>query len=342
MADADPRIAARQLVMGFRGTHLLFVAAELGVADLLADGPRGSTDLAAELGADSDALRRVLRALAQLGVLDQEADGRFSLTSIGACLRSDQPDSLRPVARFWGHETVQRAWGNLRHTVMTGETAFDHVFGMPTFAYLEAHPEAAAVYHSGMAQRTAAAARAAVAEAYDFAPVDTIVDVGGGNGSLLAAILQAFPGPRGVVCDQASARSSAEETIRGAGLTGRARFETCDFFAAVPSGGDCYLLRQVVHDWDDDRAAAILRTCRRAVPPQGRLLLIELVVPVDGEPGLEALMLDITMLAQYGGRERTQAEYRTLLERAGFRLARIVPTPVHGGRRYSILECLPA
>ena len=336
-ADADPTAAARRLLMGFRATHLLYVMAELGVADRLAGGPRDSADVAAELDAHPDALHQVLRALAQLGVLAQGQDGRFALTPVGDLLRSGRPDSLRSVARFWGHEMMQRAWGNLLHTVRTGETAFDHVFGVPAFDYLDAHPEAAAVYNAGMAQMRAAAT-AAVANDYDFAAFGTIVDVGGGNGSTLAAILRAYPGPRGVVADLPHARPAAEELLGEAGLADRASFEAVDFFVAVPAGGDCYLLRQVIHDWDDERAEAILRICRRAVPAHGRLLLVELLLPPEGEPGLEAVMIDVTMLARLGGRERTAAEYRALVERAGFRLEGVIPSPAG----HAILECTPA
>ena len=334
MPDQSPAIAARNMLMGFRGTHLLYVMAELGVADLLAAGPRKSADLAADLAADGDALHRVLRALAQLGVLDQGPDGAFALTPVGDCLRADHPDSLRPTARLWGHEMFQRAWGNLLHTVRTGETAFDSVFGMTAFAYLDANPDAAAIYNQFMANRPAATP--AVATAYDFAPFSTIVDVGGGNGSLLAEILGVYPGPRGVIFDLPHSRPDAEEMIRTAGLSDRARFDGDDFFARVTAGADCYVLRHIIHDWDDARAVEILRVCRRAISPGGRLLLIELLLPDDGDPGVETVMLDITMLARIGGRERTESEYRALLDQSGFRLDWVIPT-----QRNAILECIP-
>jgi ubiquinone/menaquinone biosynthesis C-methylase UbiE len=230
----------------------------------------------------------------------------------------------------------QRSWGNLLHSVITGEPAFDHEFGVPAFAYLEDHPAAADVYHHGMAQNRGEAT-AATATAYDFATFDTIVDVGGGNGSLLLEILKTFPGPRGVVFDLEHARPDAGAAIEAAGLSGRVHFEAGDFFSAVPAGGDCYLLRQVIHDWDDARAETILRRCRQVIPPHGRLLLVELLLPAEGDPGVEAVMLDITMLVRVGGRERTEAEYRALLDRARFRLDRVIPTPV----RFSILDCVP-
>jgi hypothetical protein len=335
MAAGTPEAVARHMIMGFRGTHLLRVMAELGVADLLAAGPRDSADLATELGADTDALHRVLRGLAQLGVLDQGSDDRFALTPVGDCLRSDRPDSLRPIARLWGHEMFQRAWGNLLHTVRTGETAFDHVYGMTAFAYLDANPDAAAIYNQFMANRPAAAP--GVAAAYDFAPFTTIVDVGGGNGSLLAEILGAHPGPRGVIFDLPHARPDAEETIRTAGLSNRVRFDGGDFFEGVTAGGDCYILRQVIHDWDDARSETILGNCHAAIPSHGRLLLVEMLLPAGGNPGLEPVMTDITMLARVGGRERTEAEFRALLARSGFRLDRVIP--VH---HQTILESTPA
>ena len=335
MTDTTPALAAQQLLLGFRGTHLLYVMAELGIADLLDAGPRDSSDLAAHLGADPDALHRVLRAIAQLGVLELGRDGRYTLTPVGDCLRSDRPDSLRPIARLWGHEMFQRAWGGLLHTVRTGETAFDHVYGMSAFAYLDANPDAAAVYNQFMAKRAAAAP--AVATAYDFAPFSTIVDVGGGNGSLLAEILRAHPEPRGVIFDLPHSRPDAEESIRTFGLGDRVQFDGGDFFERVTTGGDCYLLRSVIHDWNDARSEAILRNCRRAMMPHGRLLLIEMRLPDDGDPGLEAVMIDITMLARVGGRERTESEFRALLDRTGFRLERLIPT----AGPLTIFDCVP-
>ena len=252
--------------MGFRGTHLLYVAAELGVADVLQEGPAAADEIAARLGAQRDPLHRVLRALAQLDVLAEASDGRFSLTPVGDCLRTDRPGSLRPLARFWGHEMMQRAWGSLLHTIMTGETAFDHAVGMSAFAYLQSHPDAAAIYHDGMAKIQTMETNAVI-DAYEFPPCGTIVDVGGGNGSLLAAILQTVPATGGVVFDLPNAQADVEATIRTAGLTDRVRFEPGDFFTEVTADGDCYLLRQIIHDWEDDDAITILRTCRRAIAP---------------------------------------------------------------------------
>ena len=337
MSDDDPAGVAHQLLMGFRGTHLLYVAAELGVADVLQEGPVTVDEIATRLGAHRDPLHRVLRALAQLGVLAEASDGRLSLTPVGDCLRTDRPGSLRPLARFWGHEMMQRAWGSLLHTIMTGETAFDHALGMSAFAYLQSHPDAAAIYHDGMAKIQVLETNAVI-DAYEFPPCGTIVDVGGGNGSLLAAILQTVPATGGVVVDLPNAQSDVEATIRTAGLTDRVRFEPGDFFTEVTAGGDCYLLRQIIHDWEDDDAMTILRTCRRAIAPDGRLLIIELILPPEGTDSLDAVMIDVTMLVRLGGRERTAAQYATLLEKTGFNLDRVLTT----AGRQAILECSPA
>ena len=261
----------------------------------------------------------------------------FSLTPLGDCLRTDRPGSLRPLARFWGHEMMQRAWGSLLHTIMTGETAFDHALGMSAFAYLQSHPDAAAIYHDGMAKIQVLETNAVI-DAYEFPRCGTIVDVGGGNGSLLAAVLQTVPATGGVVFDLPNAQSDVEATIRTAGLTDRVRFEPGDFFTEVTADGDCYLLRQIIHDWEDDDAMTILRTCRRAIAPDGRLLIIELILPPEGADSLEAVMIDVTMLVRLGGRERTEAQYATLLEKAGFNLDRVLTT----AGRQAILECTPA
>lgn len=336
MTDRELTTTLRQMIGGFQGTQLVYVMAELGIADLLTDDPRDSGDLAAQLHVNPDALYRVMRALAQIGLLDQGRDGRFSLTPLGGTLRSDRPDSMRPVARFWGHEMIQSAWGNVLHSVRTGETAFDHAFGMPAFTYLDVHPEAAAIYHQGMAQMRSRATQAAVA-AYDFGSFGTIIDVGGGNGSLLIEILLAYPGPQGIVVDLPNARGEAEAMIATAGLNARARFEPGDFFSSLPRGGDCYLLRQVLHDWNDARTETILRVCREAVGPESRLVLIELVLPAAGDPGVDVVMTDVTMLVRVGSRERTEAEYRELLARTGFRLDRVIPT----SSPHNILEAMP-
>ncbi len=338
MTATDPGAheTVRQLIMGFRATQLIAAAAEFGLADLLADGPRGSAELADLAGAHPDALHRVLRALAQLGVVAMLDDGRFSLTPLGQALRTDGPGSLHPVARFWGTEVSQRPWLALQHSIRTGETAFDHVLGMNTFEYLEAHPGQAAIFNDGMTSLTIQATAAVIA-AYDFSPLGTIVDVGGGNGTLIAAILRAHPEPRGVVFDLPHSREGALQYLRDQKLADRCEFVGGDFFESVPTGGDAYLLKWIIHDWDDRRSVALLRTCRRAMTPDSRLLLVERLLPTGNQPAPDAVFADVTMLVSTGGRERTEAEYRALLEAADLRLVWIVPTTTP----FSVLESMP-
>jgi SAM-dependent methyltransferase len=324
------------MILGFRATCLLYVAAELGLADHLRDGDRSSAELAAATATDADALRRLLRGLAQLGVVRQLDGDRFGLTPLGQRLRSDVPDSQRPLARLFGHDAFWRAWGDLLHSVRTGQTAFEHVFGRPLFDYIGAQPDFVPIFNAGMAGSSPAVTAALVA-AYDFDRFGTIVDVGSGTGSLLTAILQAAPRPRGILFDLPHSGDRAREAIERAGLGERCRFVGGDFFAGVPAGGDAYALKLILHDWDDERALAVLRQCRRAMPPAATLLVMEHVLPPSDQPALDAVMMDINMLILVGGRERSAAEYGHLFEQAGFRLDRVIPT----ASPLSIVEAAP-
>jgi precorrin-6B methylase 2 len=325
--DAQPAPLAeafRHLLLGYRVTQALYAAAELGLADLLAGGARSADDLAAAAGAHAPSLARVLRLLASEGVFAQTADGRFVLTPLAEPLRRDGPASLRPLALLVGGPPLWRSWGQLLHSVRTGAPAFDHEHGVDLFAYNRQHPEAGTVFDQAMAAHTAPAVRA-VAAAYDFSAVGTVVDVGGGTGALALGLLGAYPHLRAVVFDQPAVAAAARAAIAAAGLTGRCAAVGGDFFAAVPDGGDAYLLKFVLHDWDDERAVAILRTCRRAMPPQGRLLAVELLVPPGSGPSF-AKSQDVNMLVNaLGGRERTVAEYRAAYAAAGFDLTRTIP-----------------
>jgi hypothetical protein len=234
------------------------------------------------------------------------------------------PGSVRGYIIMQGEAWIWDAWGRALHSVRTGEPAFTHLHGMDAFAYLEGHPEAAATFNAGMTGR-AASADVAVARTYDFSGVRTIVDVGGGHGLLLSTILEAYPAARGILLDLPSVAAGARERIAAAGLAGRCDVIAGDFFASVPPGGDCYLLANVIHDWDDDRAVAILRSCQRAMADGGRVLIIEAVLPTGNEPH-PGKVGDLQMLVITGGRERTAAEYRALLTAGGFRSGRVVPT----------------
>lgn len=323
-SQTAPDVALTQLIFGKCIAMAVSVAAKLRVADLLADGPKPLADLARETKTHAPSLYRVLRALAAAGVFAEQADGRFALTPMGEYLRTGVKGSLRGIADYCGSDWSWRTWGQLLETVRTGHTAFESVFGEPCFDYLAKHPDESAVFNEGMTGFSSNIAPA-VAEAYEFSPFKTVVDVGGGHGVLLNTILQAYPGVNGIVFDSPHVVVGAEDSIRKAGLTGRCRAVGGDFFLGVPAGGDAYLMKHIIHDWPDDKAATILRNCRKGVNPGGKLLLVEVVLAPGNAADL-GKVIDLEMLVIASGRERTEAEYRQLLAGAGWRLTRVLPT----------------
>ena len=327
--------AVRRSIMGFRTTQMLHVAAKLGLADLLKSGPRHASDIAAAVGAHPRSLYRLLRALASLGFFAETADGRFELTAQAQTLRSDIPGSLRDTAVLYGDTWVWSAYAEMAHSVMTGTPAFDQVYGQTMFEYLRSHPEAAATFDRGMTAYSKQEA-AAILAAYDFSNASNLVDVGGGHGALLAAILQAYPDIRGILFEQSSVIDGARIAMTAAGLANRCSFEPGDFFHAVPAGGDVYMLKSILHNWDDDRSTTILDCCRNVMRPGHKLLIFERVIPVANEPS-EAKLFDINMLVVLGAAERTEAQYATLLQKSRFALRQTIPTeaPV------SIVEAVP-
>jgi hypothetical protein len=325
--ELPPPFVLFRMVTGYYVSRAIHVAAKLGIADLLAEGARGHDELARATSTHPDSLRRVLRLLAGAGVFTEEEDGKFALTPIGACLRSGVPGSMRAATLLFGGIT-QEAWGDLLHSVETGEPAFRRVFGMDSFAYIAEHPDEAANFDAAMAGFTKRIA-SAVAEAYDFSPFHRIVDIGGGNGLLLAGILTAYPALAGIIFDLPHVAARAEEQIRELDLADRCEIVGGDFFKEVPGGGDAYLLKHVIHDWNDDRATEILRNCRRAMGAEATLLIVEGVYPSrfdQSEESRGAAANDVNMLVCTGGRQRSEAEFRGLFDAAGFRLMRIVPT----------------
>ncbi|HEX2033731.1 MAG TPA: methyltransferase [Chloroflexota bacterium] len=323
MSTADARQLLARLIGGYRNTQMIAVAARLGLADRLADGPRGAAELAALVGAAPQPLHRLLRGLVNIGVLHEDVDGRFRLTAVGAFLRSDVSDSQRAWA-IWEGDTSYRAWGELELSVRTGRTAFEAHFGRPFFEELTANEARGRQFDAAMVSFTSAIG-AAVAAAYDFSPFRTVVDVGGGHGTVIAAILQAHPRPRGVLFDLPHVAAGARALLERAGVAERCRIAGGDFFQAVPRG-DCYVLSHIIHDWEDGPARAILRRCREAMDGDGRLLIVEKYMPEPMVAGAVPPGTDVNMLVLTGGRERTEAEYRTLLEGAGLRLTRVIPT----------------
>jgi len=317
---------------------VIYVAARLGVADLLAEGPRTAEDLAEALRVDAGALHRVLHALAALGLLAHLGGSRYALTRSGARLRDGVPGSLRAVALLAG-ERSYHAWGGLLHSVQTGETAFRHVFGVGTFDYMAAHPEIAGFYNEAMAAGAAERAAAVVA-AYDFSGSGTVVDVGGGHGTLLVAILSANSGVRGVLFERESVTIGARARIEAAGLSSRCAVVSGDFFQSVPGDGDLYLLSHIIHNWDDQRSGKILASCRAAMSPGAKLLILEQVLPERFAPSraaVQAAMADLHMLAITGGQERTAGEYQGLLAATGFTLTSVTGT----GVAESLVEGVP-
>ena len=332
---AQAAMRLRDMIMGFRVTQLLHVAASLRLADHLAGTPQAAAALARSVGADESALRRILRALVGLGILD-ETDGTFALTTLGQLLRRDLPDSLHGLAVLYGDDWLWRAYGQMLHSALTGDSAFAHVHGASFYEYLDRNSRAAAQFQDAMATYSRLEA-AAIAEAYDFPASATVVDVGGGEGTLLAALLSAHPSLSGVLFDQPAVVARAERVFAAAGVAARATWAGGDFFSSILPDGDVYLLKSVVHNWDDEAAERLLKSCRRAMRPGARLLIAERVVPSDNAPS-EAKLFDINMLVIVGGRERTEAEHRRLLERSSLTLARVIATK----SPLSLIEAQPA
>jgi SAM-dependent methyltransferase len=318
----------RQLLFGHLLSRAICAAAVLGIPDLLAGGPESPEVLAERSGAHAPSLRRLLRALAVFGIFAEREDGNFELTPLAATLRTGAGGSMGAMALMFAGEFGQ-AWNELLHTVRTGEAGFEFLYGMEEFDYLAKNPEAARVFNQAMTESTARAADE-ILSTVDFSPYRTIVDVGGGEGQLLRSILHAHPEASGVVFDRPEVLEAARRLLEGEGLAERCTLVAGSFFDWVPAGGDLYILKHVLHAWDDERSLAVLRNCRQAMAPSGTLMVLEHVM-VDRavpDPGLEsAALLDLHMFVITGkGRVRTESDFAELLSAAGFRLARITPT----------------
>jgi O-methyltransferase domain len=334
-AGLEPAEYLRRLFDDTEFSYLVVVAAELGVADLLASGPRSIADLSAATGADARSLYRVLRALASQGLFREDGDKRFSLTPLADPLRQDAPQSVRPQALWTGSEAYRRTWCDLAYSVRTGEPAFVHVYGKPFFDYLAEQPAFAQIFNDVMTSASSDDGTA-IAAAHDFSGYRRIVDVGGGHGALLAAVLDRHPVALGVLFDLLEVVESAHGTIDRHIAAGRDVKVAGDFSEAVPPGGDAYMLKWIIHDWDDEAAIRILTNCRTAMGPAGKLLLVEVVIP-EGTADSDATRLDTAMLVFTGSRERTEGEYRDLLQRAGLTLLKTTST----ASPFSILEATP-
>jgi SAM-dependent methyltransferase len=320
-----PYEALFQMIVGKWISQAIGTIVELGVPDQLARGARQCRDVAREAGVSEDGLYRLLRALASMGLFAESANRRFRLTSMGQVLRSDHPQSLAGYARFTAHDITWRPWGQLNYSVKTGMPAFDHVFNTPIFEHFSRNPEAAAVFDDAMTSISAMEAQA-TSDAYDFKGIGTIMDVAGGHGLLLATVLRRHKKMGGVLFDLPHVAAGANATFTRAGITGRVRIESGDFFKELPSGADAIMMKHILHDWDDDSATRILQACHRALGKRGKVLIVDPVVPPGNTPHYGKL-LDLEMLVLTPrGRERTKVEFAKLLQGAGFRLARVIAT----------------
>lgn len=321
-----------QMITGYWSSQAIYAAASLGIADLLAEGPQTVEQLATATKTNPGALYRLLRALASVGIFAENQQKEFALTPLAEYLRSDVPGSKRALAMMSGDEHFQ-AWGEILYSIRTGKTSFDKVFGKPFFDYLPEHPDKAQTFDKAM---TGIHGRESdvILKAYDFSEVKTLLDIGGGNGSNIARILQKYPEMRGILFDLPHVVERSQAHIQQAGLVDRCQLISGSFFESVPEGADVYFMRHIIHDWDDEKSLTILRNCHAAMQDNGKLLVVDSVIPAGNDP-FAGKFLDLVMLLIPGGKERTAEEFRSLFAQAGFDLTRIIPTE----SELSILEC---
>ena len=323
-----------QLAFGALMSQALYVAAKLGVADLLADGPKSVDKLAAATGTHERSLYRVLRSLASVGVFSETDPKVFALTPLAEPIRSDVPNSIRNGVIFMGEEWHWRVWGDMLYSVRTGKPGWGHIHGGEVFDYFSANPEQAEIFNRAMTDMSVATAPSVV-EAYNFAGIKTLVDIAGGHGYLMSQVLKTNPNMKGILFDMQPVIAGAGPLLEREGVAERVEKVAGDFFSSVPAGADAYIMKHIIHDWDDQRARKILRNIREVMPPNGTVLIVETVVPEGDEPHYSKL-LDLEMLASPGGVERTAREYRELLAASGLRLTRIIPTKTP----FSIVEAV--
>jgi O-methyltransferase len=325
-----------QILNSFLTVQALHVAAVLGIADQLTAGPRSVDELASITRAQRSSLYRLLRMLAGAGVFREEVDGRFALTPLGITLRSDEPDSVRDWALFVGAPEMWQVWAGLRASVMSGESAFQRVHGAPMWEYIAGHPDLGTAFNRWMTRQSNQHNSALVAT-YDFSPFRLVADIGGGQGSTLAAILQANPSLRGILLDLPQVVADPAPLVQ-AGLANRCEVIGGDMLEAVPDGADAYIIKRVLMDWGDEEATTILRNCAAAMPEDGKALVVEMLMGSANDPSPGKPFDILMLLNQPGGRIRTEAEFTALFTAAGLRLTRVIPTASPN----SILECVRA
>jgi len=320
-----PQAVLNQMLMSYVVSQGIYVAAELNIADKLQTGAKNVDELAAETDSHAPSLFRLLRLLTSLGIFSRDSENRFSLTPLSECLLSDRPDSLRDFAVMMGHKGHWRVYEETLYSIQTGKMASEKVYQMPIWEYFAQNEEVARVFDSAMASFTSGIAPA-IAASYDFSKFATLADIGGGHGILLAEILNAHPNLNGILFDQPYVVEGAKGKLEGKGVADRCEFIGGNFFEAVPKGCDAYLMKHIIHDWDDELASKLLTNCRNAMEVGATLLLIEMVVDESDEPSF-AKILDIEMLLMPGGKERTELEYSELFENCGFKLLKVHQTP---------------
>jgi hypothetical protein len=311
------------MITGYWISQAIYAAAKFAIADHLKGGPKTVEELADATSTNPDALYRLLRALASVGIFAEGKPRQFSLTPLAEPLRSDVPGSKRALALMSGDEQF-RTWAEIDYSIRTGRSAFDKVFGKPIFDYLGEHPDQAQIFDAAMVGIHGRESNA-ILDAYDLSVFGVVADIGGGNGSQITGILQRHSTVKGILFDLPHVIERAKERIHAAGLLDRCSLVPGSFFDAVPEGAGAYILRHIIHDWDEEKCLTILRNCHRAMSSASTLLVIESVIPPSNQP-FHGKFLDLVMLLIPGGKERTEDEYKTLFERAGFELTQIVPT----------------
>lgn len=314
-----------QMIHGMWVSEAIYVVAKLGIADLLKHGAKSSDELAKSTDTDAESLYRVLRALSSIGIFTEGRNRQFQLTPLAEFLRTDVPGSLHGYAIFHGEPLQLQLWRNILHTVKTGKNSSEKAYGMPFFAYLMQNPEMAQIFDQAMTSLTSSLTPSVLAS-YDFSAIRTVVDVGGGHGILIAEILKTNPTMTGILFDLPSVVDGAELLLEAEGVTDRCDIVGGDIFGAIPRGGDAYIMKHILHGWDSERSQAILENCREAMVDNGKLLILEKVVPAANQP-CHSKWLDLQMmLSASDGCERTETEYRELLATAGFKLTRVIQT----------------
>ena len=319
-----PEAVLMQMAGGAFISQAISVAAKLGIADLLASKPKQVSELAAETGMHERSLYRLLRCLASVGVFNETDPNVFGLTPLAELLRADVPNSMRDVTIFMGEPWHWRVYGEMLYSVETGKPAWDRVHGAEAFDYLGQNPEEAETFNRAMTNLSRLAIPA-ITEAYDFPGIETLADVAGGHGLLLAGVLKANPQLRGLLFDQSSVIDGATALLEKEGVAARVELARGSFFESVPAGADAYMMKHIIHDWDDERSLLILKNIHRAAPANGKVLIVEMVITPGNDPQFGKIQ-DMEMLVSPGGIERTESEYRELLQQAGFKLTRVIPT----------------